>query len=110
MNRYLRTSHSHPTCAHRTHYQIFFNEKGITTGIDRIRSFPKVIAVLIETVSSALSYDTLLIATLILSVCSFTTVTEVRMVTPQRECREYIIVRRSRQAGGSGICKGNKRQ
>jgi hypothetical protein len=47
----VQAPHSHLRYAHKTHYRIVFKEKGIT--IDRIRSLPDVMVVLVETVSGA---------------------------------------------------------
>jgi hypothetical protein len=47
----VQAPHSHLGYSHKTHYRIVFKEKGIT--IDRIKSLPKVMTVLTETVSGA---------------------------------------------------------
>ena len=55
-SRRVRAPHSHLRYTHKTHYRIVFKEKGIT--IDRIRSLPKVMEVLSETVGGEFLFGT----------------------------------------------------
>ena len=54
--RRVQAPHPHLRFTHKTHYRIVFKEKGIT--IDRIRSLPKVMEVLSETVGGAFLFCT----------------------------------------------------
>jgi hypothetical protein len=92
----LQAPHSHLRYAHKTHYQIVFEEKGIT--INCIESLAEVMTVLSETVSGASLSDVIYTWILTLLPCSFTTFAKVGVGAPRHECRKYIVVWWSNQA------------